>query len=87
MGRVWQAAAMDIKGKVSVITGGASGIGAATAQRLAAAGSRLVLADIEPGALDRATAELGASTDVLGVVTDVADKASVEARGGAGAAS
>ena len=38
---------MDIKGKVSVITGGASGIGFATAQRLAAAGSRLVLADIE----------------------------------------
>jgi NAD(P)-dependent dehydrogenase (short-subunit alcohol dehydrogenase family) len=70
---------MDIKGKVSVITGGASGIGFATAQRLAAAGSRLVLADIEPGALDRAAAELGASTEVLGVVTDVADKASVDA--------
>src|SRR5438045_2599073 len=49
---------MDIKGKVSVITGGASGIGFATAQRLAAAGSRLVLADIEPGALDRAAAGL-----------------------------
>src|SRR3954451_10440789 len=70
---------MDIKGKVSVITGGASGIGLATAQRLAAAGSRLVLADIEQGALDRATADLGATTEVLGVVTDVSDKASVDA--------
>ena len=70
---------MDISGKVSVITGGASGIGLETARRLAAAGSRLVLADIEPGALDRAAAELGAATEVLGVVTDVSDKASVDA--------
>src|SRR6185503_13522886 len=77
--RVWQAAAMEIRGSVSVITGGASGIGLETARLLAAAGSRLVLADIEQGALDRAQAELGAITDVLGVVTDVADKDSVDA--------
>ena len=69
---------MEIRGKVSVITGGASGIGLATARLLAAAGSRLVLADIEQGALDRAVAELGAVTDTVGVVTDVAYKASVD---------
>ena len=70
---------MDISGKVSVITGGASGIGLETARRLAAAGSRLVLADIEQGALDRAVTELRATTEVVGVQTDVADKASVDA--------
>jgi NAD(P)-dependent dehydrogenase (short-subunit alcohol dehydrogenase family) len=57
----------DLSGKVAVITGGASGIGLATARLLAAEGARLVLADIEQGALDAACAELGA----LGVRCDV----------------
>lgn len=69
---------MEIKGKVAVITGGASGIGFETARLLAAAGSRLVLADIEPGALERAETTLGGVTEVLGVVTDVASKESVD---------
>jgi NAD(P)-dependent dehydrogenase (short-subunit alcohol dehydrogenase family) len=38
-----------------------------------------VLADVEPSALERAERELGATTEVLGVVTDVAQKASVDA--------
>jgi hypothetical protein len=42
--------------RVAVITGGASGIGFATAERLAAEGMKLVLGDIEPGALDAAAA-------------------------------
>ncbi len=37
----------DFEGRVAVITGGASGIGLALAQRLAAEGMTLVLADIE----------------------------------------
>ena len=45
----------ELGGKVAVITGGASGIGLATARTLAREGMRLVLADIEPETLERAT--------------------------------
>jgi NAD(P)-dependent dehydrogenase (short-subunit alcohol dehydrogenase family) len=70
----------DLAGKVAVITGGASGIGLATARSLAREGVKLVLADIEGAALDEAVAALlGAGADVVGILTDVGDKASVEA--------
>jgi NAD(P)-dependent dehydrogenase (short-subunit alcohol dehydrogenase family) len=65
----------SFEGKVAVITGGASGIGLATARELRAAGALLVLADIEQGPLDSAAAELGA----IGVRCDVGDLASVQA--------
>jgi len=52
---------MDLPGKVAVITGGASGIGFATAKQLARRGCHLVLVDIEPAALERAAAQLGGS--------------------------
>ncbi len=65
--------------KVAVITGGASGIGFATARRLASRGVRLVLADIEESALDRAVAELSTTgTTVEGVVCDVGDLKAVQ---------
>jgi len=65
--------------KVAVITGGASGIGFATARRLASRGVRLVLADIEKSALDRAVAELSTTgTAVEGVVCDVGDLKAVQ---------
>ena len=64
----------DLRGRTAVITGGASGIGLATARLLAAEGVQLVLTDIEQGALDAACAELGAT----GVVADVSDLAAVE---------
>ncbi len=41
---------MDVSGKSVIITGGASGLGAATAQRMAAAGARVVLADVNEAA-------------------------------------
>ncbi len=64
----------DLRGKVAVITGGASGIGRALAERAAAQGMKLVLADVEIGALDKAADELRAGgADVLAVPTDVAD--------------
>ena len=68
-----------LSAKVAVITGGASGIGFATARRLASRGVRLVLADIEESALDRAVAELSATgSAVEGVVCDVGDRKAVQ---------
>ena len=42
---------MDLAGKTIVITGGARGLGAAMAKRLAAAGCRLALVDLDEAAL------------------------------------
>lgn len=70
----------DFAGKVAVITGGASGIGRAIGERLAREGVKLVLADVEPAALERTVAELrGAGVEATGVVTDVRKPAAVEA--------
>lgn len=68
---------MELAGKVAVVTGGASGIGKAMATRFRDEGMKVVIADIEQGALDATAAELG----VDGVRTDVSDLASVEALG------
>jgi NAD(P)-dependent dehydrogenase (short-subunit alcohol dehydrogenase family) len=57
--------------RVALISGGAGGIGLATARRLASEGVRIVLADIDAPGLDRATRELGGPTAALAVVTDV----------------
>ena len=65
----------DLAGKTAVVTGGASGIGLGIARQLRAEGMQVVIADIEPGALEAAAAQIGAT----GVVTDVASLASVEA--------
>ncbi|MDE3044945.1 MAG: SDR family NAD(P)-dependent oxidoreductase [Acidobacteriota bacterium] len=69
---------MDVDGKVVVITGGASGIGLASARAFAAAKSKLVLGDVEAGPLEAAVASLTAEgADVVGVVTDVTREADV----------
>jgi NAD(P)-dependent dehydrogenase (short-subunit alcohol dehydrogenase family) len=61
-----------LSGKGAVITGGASGIGLATAKVLAGKGAKLVLADIEQAALDRAVQELrDGGAQAHGVVCDV----------------
>ena len=68
----------DLDGKVAVITGGASGIGLAVAQRAAAEGMKIVLGDIEEEPLAQAVDALtGAGAEAIGVRTDVADRASV----------
>ena len=69
----------DLAGRVAVITGGASGIGFATARELAKEGMRLVLADIEQSALDSAVHELSQSgAEVIGVKTDVGELSQVQ---------
>ena len=70
----------DLKGKVAVVTGAASGIGNAVATRLAEEGMKVVLADIEEGPLadaEKTLADTGAT--VLAVPTDVTKGDQVDA--------
>jgi NAD(P)-dependent dehydrogenase (short-subunit alcohol dehydrogenase family) len=70
----------DVRGRVAVVTGAASGIGLATAHRFADEGMQLVLADIEGDALAAAeTAIKAKGAAVLAVATDVASADAVEA--------
>ena len=59
-------------GKVALVTGGANGIGAATAAKLIARGARVVVGDLDRTALDRMDAQFG-SERLAGVVVDAAD--------------
>lgn len=69
-----------LRDRVAVVTGAASGIGLALATRLADEGMRLVLADIEPQALERTAATLRErGAEVLAQPTDVAVAAQVQA--------
>ena len=69
----------EFEGKVAVVTGAASGIGRGLAERFAAEGMKVVLADVEDEALDVAVRELRQQEyDVLGVRTDVSSAQSVE---------
>ena len=66
----------DVDGKVALVTGAASGMGLAFAQRFARAGMKVVLADYEAGALDVAVQVLRQGEfDVDGVVADVSSQA------------
>jgi NAD(P)-dependent dehydrogenase (short-subunit alcohol dehydrogenase family) len=71
---------MELKGKTAVITGGASGIGLATAIQFSKAGANLVLGDIEDGPLEREVNELRShGATVIGVHCDVSNESDVEA--------
>lgn len=70
---------MRLHGKTAVVTGAASGIGRAMAERFVSAGMRVVLADIEEPRLEEVVhtlAQVGGT--VIGFACDVADRASVE---------
>ncbi|MBA2693540.1 MAG: 3-hydroxyacyl-CoA dehydrogenase [Rubrobacter sp.] len=68
---------MRIENKTFFITGGGSGLGAATAKTLAEAGANVVLADVNEEAGDETVKGIGATARF--VHTDVSDEASVEA--------
>lgn len=71
---------MNLTGKVALISGAASGIGLALADRFAQAGMHVVLADIETDALDQAVAQVREhGTNVEGVICDVRSAADHEA--------
>src|SRR5262245_5145515 len=66
---------MKLSGSVALVTGGASGLGSATARRLASGGAKLVIVDRDEAKGQGLAAELGATY----VKADVTDGAQVEA--------
>ena len=66
------------EGRVALITGAASGIGLATAERLAGEGFRIALADVDEPGLERAVAGLGGDERASGIVADVRSVADCE---------
>jgi NAD(P)-dependent dehydrogenase (short-subunit alcohol dehydrogenase family) len=64
------------EGRVAVVTGGASGIGFALAERLVKESARVAILDLVPAAVDTAASGLGG---VLGIPTDVTDETAVRA--------
>jgi NAD(P)-dependent dehydrogenase (short-subunit alcohol dehydrogenase family) len=69
----------DLKGKVAVVTGGASGIGRAMAERFAREGMKIVLADVEAAPLAQARDEIGrGGVEAIAVQTDVSKWEQVE---------
>ncbi|MEV0366825.1 SDR family NAD(P)-dependent oxidoreductase [Nocardia fusca] len=69
----------ELKDRVAVVTGGANGIGKGLATRFLEEGMKVVVADNDPGDLEKAVTGLSALGEVLGILTDVADAASVQA--------
>jgi 3-hydroxyacyl-CoA dehydrogenase/3-hydroxy-2-methylbutyryl-CoA dehydrogenase len=68
---------MNIQGKVAVITGGASGLGQATAEAIIAKGGKVMILDRDEKKGPEVAAELGENAAF--VQTDVTDEASVQA--------
>ena len=66
---------MNVKGQAAIVTGGASGLGGATASALAAAGAKVAIFDLQDELGEQKAKEIGG----LFVKTNVADAASVEA--------
>jgi 3-oxoacyl-[acyl-carrier protein] reductase len=69
---------LGLGGKVALVTGGARGIGKATASALIAEGANVAILDIDPGAVSSAVDDLS-SPQLMGVVADVTDLQAVSA--------
>lgn len=65
--------------RVALVTGAASGIGKATAKRLAAEGACVVIADLDLAKAEAAAAEIGGPDVAIGLAADVSDESAVQA--------
>ena len=65
---------MEVKGQAAIVTGGASGLGAACARALAAAGAKVAIVDVN----EKAANEIAAELKGVAAVCDVSDSASAE---------
>ena len=71
---------MRLQNRVAIITGGANGIGRATAQRFAEEGAIVVICDLKQEQIDRAVEELkSAGAEAAGYVIDVTKRETVDA--------
>ena len=66
---------MEIKGHAAIVTGGASGLGAACARALATDGAKVALFDVN----ENAASEVAAEINAIAVACDVSDAGSAEA--------
>ncbi len=70
---------MELKGRVAVVTGGASGIGRGMVEAVLDEGMKVVIGDIERDALDKTLSELeGEGREVVGTICDVSSQDSVD---------
>jgi Short-chain alcohol dehydrogenase of unknown specificity len=70
---------MQIENKVFLVTGGASGLGAATAEMLVAAGAKVMLVDMNAEAVAAQAERLGAQSVVADISNEAAAEAAVQA--------
>jgi NAD(P)-dependent dehydrogenase (short-subunit alcohol dehydrogenase family) len=75
---------MDIKGSAAVVTGGASGLGLATARALTAAGAHVVIVDLASSQGDEVAADIGATFAAADVTNEAEVAAALDTAGALG---